>query len=61
MINNDLIYKFLLRNIDTADIPIIIYKMVHIGANTQRGGLKTGLCKLLYQEKSLIFTAKPDT
>jgi len=60
MINNNLIYNFSLRNTGTADNPIIIYKIVQIGANIQHGGLKTGLYRLLYQEKSLILTVKPD-
>ena len=60
MINNNLTYNLPDLNIGTTDNPIIIYKSVHTGVNIQRGGLNIGLLSAVYQEKSLILTAKPE-
>lgn len=60
MINNNFTYNLPHLNIGTADNPIMIYKIVQVGANIQCGGLKTGLLSAIYQEKSLIFTIIPE-
>jgi hypothetical protein len=60
MVNKHFTYNLPDLNIGTADNPIIIYKSVQTGANIQRGGLNIGLLSAIYQEKSLILTAKPE-
>jgi len=47
-------FKSLFPEVQTRykDIPIIKYKMVQTGPNTQLGGLKLGLVKVTYQEET---------